>query len=152
VPKRSLGEQPDKELIMVHTIELETPQRQIMVPVTDSVRRLVHESACAGGICLVFCPHTTAGLTINSRLDPATALDMQEELDRLVPTRVDFHHIFDTPSDAAGHIKAMLTGTQLTLFIEGGDLVLGESQGLFFCEFDGPRRRKVLVKIIPLES
>jgi secondary thiamine-phosphate synthase enzyme len=135
---------------MYKTVPVPTPERQILVSILDSVRQLVQESNCSTGLCLIFCPHTTAGLTINSRLDPATLLDLQAEMDRLVPTRVDFHHIFDTPSDAAGHVKAMLTGTQLTLFIEGGELVLGDSQGLFFCEFDGPRQRKVYVKIIPL--
>jgi secondary thiamine-phosphate synthase enzyme len=69
-------------------------------------------------------------------------------MDRLVPTRVDFIHQFDTPSDAAGHIKATLTGSQLLLIVENGDIVLGSSQGLFFCEYDGPRTRQVYVKIM----
>ena len=137
---------------MYHTIHLDTPERQIFVPITEEIRQVVFESGCSTGICLVFCPHTTAGLTINSYLDPATLLDLQGELDRLVPTRVDFQHIFDTPSDAAGHVKVLLTGTELTLIVEDSNLVLGESQGLFFCEFDGPRRRRILIRIIPLEE
>ncbi len=137
---------------MYHTINIDTQKRQSLVLITEEVRQLVIDSGCSTGICIIFCPHTTAGLTINSYLDPATARDLTDELDRLVPTRVDFKHIYDTPSDAAGHIKAALSGLQFTLIVDDGDLVLGESQGLFFCEFDGPRRRRVLVKIIPLDE
>ncbi len=133
---------------MVQTLSLETPERQAFVLITDEVRRVIRESGVAEGLCVVFCPHTTAGLTINSALDPATALDLRHELDRLVPTRVDFIHIFDTPSDAAGHIKATLVGPQLTLIVHDGNLVLGSAQGIFLCEFDGPRRRQVHVKVV----
>jgi secondary thiamine-phosphate synthase enzyme len=118
---------------------------------TQELQQIVKDSGCAAGLCLVFCPHTTAGLTINSYLDPATALDLRSELDRLIPTRVDFHHIVDTPSDAAAHVKATLTGTECLLIIEEGNVLLGDSQGIFLCEFDGPRQRKVLVKIIPTD-
>ena len=133
---------------MLQTLNLETPERQALVLITDEVRRVIRESGIAEGLCVVFCPHTTAGLTINSALDPATALDLRHELDRLVPTRVDFIHIFDTPSDAAGHIKATLVGPQLTLIVHAGNLVLGSAQGIFLCEFDGPRRRQVHVKVV----
>jgi len=130
------------------TLSLETPERQALVLITDAVRRVVRESGVAEGLCVVFCPHTTAGLTINSALDPATALDLRHELDRIVPTRVDFIHTFDTPSDAAGHIKATLVGSQLTLIVHDGTLVLGSAQGIILCEFDGPRRRQVHVKVV----
>jgi len=130
------------------TLILETPERQALVVITDEVRRVVRESGVAEGLCVVFCPHTTAGLTINSALDPATALDLWHELDRIVPTRVDFIHTFDTPSDAAGHIKATLVGSQLTLIVHDATLVLGSAQGVFLCEFDGPRRRQVHVKVV----
>ncbi len=133
---------------MFETLSLETPERQALVLITDEVRRVVRESGVTEGVCVVFCPHTTAGLTINSALDPATAQDLRHELDRLVPTRVDFIHIFDTPSDAAGHIKATLVGPQLTLIVHDGTLVLGSAQGIFLCEFDGPRRRQVHVKVV----
>jgi len=130
------------------TLSLETPERQALVVITDEVRRVVRESGVTEGVCVVFCPHTTAGLTINSALDPATAQDLRHELDRLVPTRVDFIHTFDTPSDAAGHIKATLVGPQLTLIVHDGSLVLGSAQGIFLCEFDGPRRRQIHVKVV----
>ena len=133
---------------MFQTITVKTEERQSLVLITDEVRRVVRDSGVDGGICLVFCPHSTAGLTINSYLDSATALDVRAEMDRLVPTRVDFIHQFDTPSDAAGHIKATLTGSQLLLIVENGDIVLGSSQGLFFCEYDGPRMRQVYVKVM----
>ena len=131
------------------TLSLETPERQALVVITDDVRRVVRESGVAEGLCIVFCPHTTAGLTINSALDPATALDLRHELDRIVPTRVDFIHTFDTPSDAAGHIKATLVGPQLVIIVHEGALVLGSAQGVFLCEFDGPRKRQVHVKVVP---
>jgi len=130
------------------TLSLETPERQALVVITDEVRRVIRESGVTEGLCVVFCPHTTAGLTINSALDPATAQDLRHELDRLVPTRVDFIHTFDTPSDAAGHIKATLVGPQLTLIVHDGSLVLGSAQGIFLCEFDGPRRRQIHVKVV----
>jgi len=130
------------------TLSLETPERQALVLITDAVRRVVRESGVTEGLCVVFCPHTTAALTINSALDPATAQDLRHELDRLVPTRVDFIHTFDTPSDAAGHIKATLVGPQLTLIVHDGNLVLGSAQGVFLCEFDGPRRRQIHVKVV----
>ena len=132
---------------MYQTITIETPERQSFVLISDEIRRVVRESGHTEGLCVVFCPHSTAGLTINSYLDPDTALDLRHELDRLVPTRVDFIHTFDTPSDAAGHVKAALVGSQLTLIIHDGSVVLGSSQGVFFCEFDGPRRRQVYVKV-----
>lgn len=133
---------------MYATINLETPQGDSLTNITDQVRAVVRESGVESGICFVIVPHTTAGLTINSYLDPDTARDIISDVRRLVPTRTDFHHIVDTPADAAGHIKATLVGNSETVLIEDGDLVLGHSQGLLFYEFDGPRKRRVLVKIM----
>ena len=123
---------------MFTTIELKTEQRQELRLITAEVQQAVADSGVQEGICLIYCTHTTAGVTANSYLDPATAADLQAEIDRLEPTRVDFVHIFDTPSDAAGHIKASLIGNHLALIIHEGQVVLGESQGLFFWEYDGP--------------
>jgi secondary thiamine-phosphate synthase enzyme len=133
---------------MYSTINLETPLGDSLTNITDQVRAIVRESGVQSGICFVIVPHTTAAITINSYLDPDTARDIIEDVRRIVPTRTDFHHIFDTPSDAAGHIKATLVGSSEMVLIEGGDLVLGHSQGLLFYDFDGPRKRKVFVKII----
>ncbi|HBY95337.1 MAG: secondary thiamine-phosphate synthase enzyme YjbQ [Ardenticatenaceae bacterium] len=133
---------------MYTTINLETPQGDSLTNITDQVRAAVRESGVETGVCFVIVPHTTAALTINSYLDPATARDIIADVRRLVPTRTDFHHIFDTPADAAGHIKATLVGNSEVVLIEGGDLVLGHSQGLLFYDFDGPRKRRVLVKVV----
>ena len=110
------------------------------------VRDAVLASQVEEGLCLVFVPHTTAGLSITSFWDPKGLEDIHDDLNRLVPTRVDFKHQFDTPQDAAGHIKSVLVGVSLTLIITETKLLLGHSQGIFFNEFDGPRQREFLVK------
>jgi secondary thiamine-phosphate synthase enzyme len=130
------------------TVDVRTEQRQELRLITGPVQAAIAGSGIKEGICLIYCPHTTAALTANSYLDPATLADLQNEIDRLVPTRVDFRHIFDTPSDAAGHIKASLIGNQLALIIHEGRAVLGESQGIFFWEYDGPRSRRIYLKLI----
>jgi secondary thiamine-phosphate synthase enzyme len=133
---------------MFITLTVKTERRQELQLITEAVQTAITKAGVTEGICLIYCPHTTAGITANSYLDAATLADLQAEIDRLVPTRVDFQHIFDTPSDAAGHIKASLIGNQLTAIIHQGRLALGDSQGLFFWEYDGPRSRKVYLKII----
>jgi len=130
------------------TISITTGLGDSMVDITDQVRAIVKESQVASGVCHVVVGHTTAAVTINSHMDPATAQDIVADVRRLVPTRTDFFHIFDTPADAAAHIKASLIGNSETVLIEDNELVLGHSQGLLFFEFDGPRDRKVMVKII----
>ena len=133
---------------MYKTVTIETPLGDSLTNITDQVRAIVKDSGIQSGICFVVVPHTTAAITINSYLDPLTAEDIVDDVRRLVPTRTDFHHIFDTPPDAAGHIKATLVGNTETVLIEDGDLVLGHSQGLLFYDFDGPRHRRAMVKII----
>lgn len=133
---------------MFGKLEVHTENRQEIQVITEAVQEGLSNFGITSGVCVLFCPHTTAGLTINSYLDPATAEDLIEEIDRLVPTRTDFNHVFDTPSDAAGHIKASLVGGQVTVIIEDGKLQLGGSQGILFWEFDGPREREVFFKVI----
>ena len=133
---------------MFMTIPVQTNARQELCLITEPVQQAIAASGIGEGLCVLFCPHTTASLTINSYLDKDTAVDMQDEIDRLVPTRTNFKHIFDTPGDAAGHIKSSLTGIQLTLIVHEGRAVIGESQGIFFWEFDGPRKRRVHVKVV----
>lgn len=128
--------------------EFRTSARQELVNVTEAVQAAVVESGVREGVCYVYCPHSTAGLTINSYLDPDTPKDISFEFDRIVPTRVDFFHIVDTPSDAAGHVKTSLIGTHEVVIIHEGRLMLGHSQGVLFTEFDGPRNRQVFVKIV----
>ena len=133
---------------MHDTISIATPKGDSMNLITEYVQEIIRNSGVKSGVCFLVVPHTTAAITINSYLDPATEKDILQDVRRLVPTRTDFHHIFDTPADAAGHIKATLIGNSETVLIEDGQLVLGHSQGLFLYEFDGPRQRRVLVKII----
>ena len=133
---------------MYKTISLATELGDSIVDITQQVRAIVKASQVPSGVCHIVVGHTTAAVTINSNMDPATAQDIVDDVRRLVPTRTDFHHIFDTPSDAAAHIKASLIGNSETVLVEDNDLVLGHSQGLLFFEFDGPRNRQVMVKII----
>jgi secondary thiamine-phosphate synthase enzyme len=133
---------------MFSKITFQTTCRQEMVNLLERVRQAVSESNVQEGVCLVYCPHTTAGLVVNSYMDPKTPEDIMEEIDRLVPTRVDFKHVFDTPSDAAGHVKSSLVGIQLSLIIHEGKLLTGHSQGILFAEFDGPRPREIYVKVL----
>ena len=133
---------------MLKIIDLQTPKGDALVDVTDQVKAVIAESGVTDGLCAIIVPHTTAGITINSGLDPATPEDIVADIMRLVPKRVDFIHQYDTPADAAGHIKATIVGHSITLAISNGKLLMGGSQSILFYEFDGPRRRSVQVKII----
>lgn len=133
---------------MLSILDLQTNKGDSLTDITAQVREAVQKSGVTDGICVLFVPHTTAAITINSALDPATPIDIVADVRRLVPTRVDFVHQYDTPADAAGHIKAALIGHSTTLIIAKGKLLLGGSQSVLFYEFDGPRKRQVQVKII----
>lgn len=133
---------------MNHRITLQTSPGTSLVDITGQVRQLARDSGISEGLCVLTVPHTTAALTVNSYEDPATAVDLAHELGRLVPTRVDFAHTFDTPSDAAAHIKSTLVGAAQVLLIEAGELVLGHAQAVFLFEFDGPRERTMTVKLV----
>ena len=108
--------------------------------ITKEVRQAVEESGVEEGICIVYNPHSTAGITVFSPRD-------QDEIRRLVPTRVDFKHQHDTPQDAAGHVKSALLGISNSFIVHEGNLLLGGSQGIYFLEFDGPRDREYFVKV-----
>jgi secondary thiamine-phosphate synthase enzyme len=128
---------------MLTKIDLQTPAGESLTDITAQVEEAVRSSGIVEGMCAVFVPHTTAGLAVNSAMDQNTLLDLREELHRLVPTRADFHHIYDTPADAAGHIKSVLVGASLTLIVSQSRPLLGSSQSILFIEFDGPRSRQV---------
>jgi len=115
-----------------------------MVDITDKVRTLLRESKIKSGICYVFVPHTTAAVTINENADPDVIKDIIRTLDKLIPLNDHYRHI---EGNAAAHVKSSLLGASQTVFIENGDLVLGTWQSIFFCEFDGPRTRKVFIKL-----
>lgn len=133
---------------MLTKIDIQTNKGESLVNITAQVRAAVKESGVQEGLCVLYVPHTTGGLVINSGMDPNTAKDVIEEIHRLVPTRADFHHIFDTPADASGHIKAVLVGGSQALIVTGGSVLLGSSQSIFFFEFDGPRNRQVILRIM----
>lgn len=119
-----------------------------VVKLTDDVKGFVEGSGVKEGQCIVFTPHTTAGLTITSFWDPKGFEDIQDEICRLIPTKINFKHQHDTPQDAAGHVKSSLIGVSLALPIHEGKLVLGHSQGIYFLEFDGPRNREYFVSVL----
>ena len=120
-----------------------------MIDITDRIRALLREKRIKNGICHVFVPHTTAAVTINENADPDVPRDILMELDKIVPLNDHYRH---SEGNSAAHIKASMMGASETVFIEGGELVLGTWQSIFFCEFDGPRTRKVIVRLTPLES
>lgn len=131
---------------LMRVVEVQTTQRTQMKKITAEVERVVAESRCESGVCYVYVPHTTAGVTVNEGHDPDVARDMEATLDRLVPESRSYRH---AEGNADSHIKAALAGSTVTVFVEDGKLALGRWQAIFFCEFDGPRRREVRVKIVP---
>lgn len=116
--------------------------------ISAQVKQFVDESGIQEGLCVITIPHTTAALTITSFWDPNGFEDLQDEICRLVPTRIDFKHQHDTPQDAAGHVKSSLLGSSMTLIVHEGKVLLGHSQGIYFLEFDGPRKREFSVKVM----
>lgn len=130
---------------MKGTIAVSTSKRVEMLDITSKVRALVHRTKVASGMCLIFCPHTTAGITINENADPDVVRDMVTEMNKIVPFEDGYRH---GEGNSAAHIKSTLFGPSLNLMIDRGDLLLGTWQGIFFCEFDGPRERKVHLKVI----
>lgn len=132
---------------MVKKFEISTKLGDVY-EITGDIKKYVEESGITEGTCIVFTPHTTAAIAVTSRMDPDGFDDVREEICRLVPTRIDFKHQFDTPSDAAGHIKSTLLGVSMSFLIMDGKLFLGGSQGIFFLEFDGPRNRQYYVKAV----
>jgi secondary thiamine-phosphate synthase enzyme len=130
---------------MKSIIKVKTEARAEMVDVTAEIQREVKKSGIQNGLGVAFVPHTTAGLTINEHADPDVARDLLETLGRLAPLSAAYRH---TEGNADAHIKASLVGSSVTVLIENGKLVLGTWQGVFFCEFDGPRSRNLYVQII----
>jgi secondary thiamine-phosphate synthase enzyme len=128
----------------VKQITLRTKSRVEMINITDEVRRAAAESGVKDGICYVFVPHTTAAITMNENADPDVVRDIETHMSRVVPESGDYRH---SEGNSDGHIKSSLFGCSETVFIEDGKLVLGTWQGIFLCEFDGPRIRKVYIKI-----
>jgi secondary thiamine-phosphate synthase enzyme len=116
-----------------------------LLDVTAQVRLAVEKSKVSAGICYVYVPHTTAAVMINECADPDVASDLEGAFDRLIPFEGPYRH---AEGNSDSHMKSVMVGASQTIFIEGGELQLGRWQGVFFCEFDGPRDRRVHVKIV----
>lgn len=135
---------------MITRLKVQTRSQREFVDVTREIARIVREQAVQEGIVYVYCPHTTCGLTIQENADPGVQHDMLLLLNRLAP-RVDpgYRHIED---NSASHLQASMMGFSQMVFVEAGQLVLGRWQALYLCEFDGPRERTVLVKVVHVPS
>lgn len=130
---------------MIKEIPVKTSSRTELVDITRRVEEVVSASNVDSGICIVFVPHTTAGITINENADPSVQKDILRELNKLVPFDDNYSH---TEGNSAAHIKSSIIGASSTIIIQNNILELGTWQGIYFCEFDGPRSRKVWIKII----
>lgn len=130
---------------MVSTLEIISKSRTELIDITSKITDKVRKSGVKSGVCYIFVPHTTAGITINEDADPSVVKDIIMKLNKLVPVKDNYSH---SEGNSDAHIKSTIIGTSLTLFIENNSLLLGTWQGVYFCEFDGPRTRKVFVKII----
>ena len=126
-------------------IEIQTNARQVLTDITRPIQAAVARSGVTEGLCVLFCPHTTAGLTLNENWDPDVCSDLGLVFDDLAPQRSEFRH---REGNSPAHAKASLVGSSTTLLVSGGQLVLGSWQGVYLAEFDGPRRRRVVVKVI----
>ncbi|MFQ5706073.1 MAG: secondary thiamine-phosphate synthase enzyme YjbQ [bacterium] len=129
---------------MIRDFSIKTHERVEFVKITQPVQRVVGESGVKDGVCQVYVPHTTAGITINEGADPDVVRDMIMELNKMVPFEDGYAH---AEGNSAAHIKASMMGASVTVLVRGGQLLLGTWQALFFCEFDGPRTRRVFVRI-----
>ena len=129
---------------MIHTLSLRTKHRTELVDITGEIQELVRQSGVTEGVCHIFQAHTTAGLTINENADPSVQSDILMVLNKIISDKEPYRHL---EGNSPAHIKASLVGPQLTLLVSGGRLVLGTWQGIFFCEFDGPRSRRLHLKI-----
>jgi secondary thiamine-phosphate synthase enzyme len=127
-------------------VEVRSTQKIEFIDITAQVRDHVRASKCGSGMLLVFTPHTTAAVTINENADPAVPHDIGEFLKRLAPAQDYFRH---QEGNSPAHIMSSLVGASEVLVVNNGEPILGSWQGIFFCEFDGPRQRRVLLKIIP---
>jgi secondary thiamine-phosphate synthase enzyme len=129
---------------------LQTHARNEMIELTAGVQRLVAQSGIVSGMAIVFVAHTTAAVTINENADPDVKTDMLRKLEALVPQNETYYLHDEGNSDS--HLKASLVGHSVTVLIEAGRLQLGRWQGIYFCEFDGPRERRVLVKLVSFDA
>lgn len=128
------------------TVQVCSQQRQEMIEISREVRQAIVASGVRAGLAVVFTPHTTAAITINENADPDVTHDMLMELDKIVPLADGYRH---NEGNSAAHIKSSLFGASETVIIHDGQPLLGTWQGIYFCEFDGPRRRQVHIQVVP---
>ncbi len=129
---------------MIRQLEIVTTARVELIDITTKISQVVSESDVKEGVCYIFVPHTTAAITINENADLSVRQDILNEFNKIVPLENRYSH---REGNADAHIKSTLIGTSQVVPVENGRLVLGTWQGIYFCEFDGPRRRRVLVKV-----
>ena len=131
---------------MLRRIDIKTTSRVDFQDITAKVKEVVESFGIESGLCYVFVPHTTAGVTVNEHADPSVVKDIVAQLEVMAPQHNNYLHM---EGNSPAHIKASLVGSSETLLVEGGKLLLGTWQGVFFCEFDGPRNRNLLIKVVP---
>ncbi|HET7824075.1 MAG TPA: secondary thiamine-phosphate synthase enzyme YjbQ [Anaeromyxobacter sp.] len=134
--------------MLLPSLEVPTRAAHDLVEITDAVRSTLRKAGVADGILLVYVPHTTAGVTVQENADPDVRRDLLLALENAVPARASRGEYRHAEGNSAAHVKASLVGSSATLLVKDGDLVLGTWQGVFLCEFDGPRRRTVHLKVI----
>ena len=134
---------------MFRSFQIKTSSRTEWIDMTRHVRDVIRESGIQDGICYVFVPHTTAAVTINENADRHVSVDIGTGLSHIVPAHERYQHL---EGNSPAHIKASLAGTSQVIFVESKRLVLGTWQGIFFCEFDGPRNRQFYVKVVKGEE
>jgi secondary thiamine-phosphate synthase enzyme len=126
-------------------LDVRTNSQTQFIDITREIQQAVGKSGIKSGICHVFIPHTTAGVTINENADPSVTRDILMELNKVIPFDDNYHHM---EGNSAAHIKSSLIGCSINVIIDSGQIQLGTWQGIYFCEFDGPRSRRVWVKVI----
>ncbi|NHI91189.1 MAG: YjbQ family protein [Candidatus Lokiarchaeota archaeon] len=129
----------------MHEIEINTSKKEEILDITNNILNLCKQEEIFDGICYIYIPHTTAGISINENADPAVKKDILKILKHIIPGNLNYEH---AENNSPAHAKAMLCGFSIEIFIENGALNLGTWQGIYFCEFDGPRRRYIHVKFI----
>jgi secondary thiamine-phosphate synthase enzyme len=130
---------------MLKEIAVQTNTQTQIIDITAQIQKVVRESGISEGLCCVFIPHTTAGVTINENADPSVKYDIIMELNKVIPLNDHYRHL---EGNSAAHIKASIIGSSVNVPVENNNLLLGTWQGICFCEFDGPRQRSVYVKIV----
>jgi secondary thiamine-phosphate synthase enzyme len=129
---------------MTKKLSIPTPSRVALIDITAHVEKVVRASSIRNGFCFIFVPHTTAAVTINENADPSVRNDIAKALDMVVPEKASYTH---AEGNSPAHVKASLVGTSESIIIDDGALLLGTWQGIYLCEFDGPRERSVIIRV-----